>query len=215
MPQQPVGLPPILTETARADGFRSPMWVTRKLLPGEKMIVERTLAELANRDVPAPINKIRFYIGKTLNHWENNRLGAAEKDLIIADYEFALRDFSEGQIAEACAQWVSESRFKPVPADIVTLVRNNQYRDRESARRARVLLGLEEPRNWERPLPPLEPTKPYDAKGLLASLADRLKTSAAKKASPAQSRADILASRDPDAVQKLAALRKTEEKAVS
>lgn len=187
----------------------------RKLIPGEKNIVERTLLELEQRDVPASANAIRFHVGKTLNHWDNNRLAGADKELIIADYEYAMRDFSVGQIAEACAEWVSESRFKPVPADLVSLARNIAARDRESVRRSRVLLGLEEPRRWEVLPSPPEKTIARPTVGLLASLTQRLTAPAARKSAQPTSKAELLGSRDPDAVQKLAALRKTEEKAAS
>jgi hypothetical protein len=175
LPQLPVALPPILTEAKRSGDFRNPIWVARKMLPGEKLVVERTLMELQQRDVPADVNKIRFHVGKTLNHWDNGRLGAAEKGQIIADYEFILRDFSEGQIAEACAEWLKASRFKPVPADIAGLASKAASRDQESVRRARVLLGLEPPRNWERPaLPaPKEVDRPA-ARSMLAALTERM-----------------------------------------
>lgn len=178
-------------------------------------MVERTLMELQQRDVPAHIDKIRFHVGKTLNHWDNGRLGHAEKGQIVADYEFALRDFSEADVAQACAEWLSESRFRPVPADIVTLARNNQARDRENSRRAKVVLGIENHRSWERIPPPPEKMLTKPTVGLLASFTQRLTAPAARKAAQPTSKVELLGSRDPDAVQKLAALRKTEEKAAS
>lgn len=212
MPQQPVALPPILTEVSRADGFRSHVWLPRRLAPGEKLILERTLIALQQRDIPVAVNKIRFHVGSMLNYWAHqSRLLPAEKDQEIAGWEFQLREFSEGQIAEACAHWVAESRFKPVPADIIALARNIQHRDRESIRRTRVLLGLEAPRNWEKPKAPPAASQSRDVKGLLATLAHKITAPAAKKAAPTTS--DWLASRDPQAVEKLAAMRKASEKA--
>jgi hypothetical protein len=211
LPQQPVALPPILTEASRADGFRNLVWVARPLKPGEKTMIERTLLDLQTRDVPAAVNAIRFHVGKTLSHWDrdNGRLTMAEKQAIIADWEYLLRDFAEGHIAEACAEWVTESRFKPVPADIIAICRNIQARDRESMRRARVLLGMESPRRWEQlPAPPKKLVE-RPTEGLLASLSRKLRSAPPPPAANRKTIEADLASRDPQAVEKLAAMRKT------
>ncbi len=208
---RPVAMPPAVTDLARVDDFRNQVWVPRKLRPGEKAVLEATGSELAHRDVPCPENSIRFHIGKTLTHWDSGRLSDAAKDAVMSDWMFALRDFSESHIAEACAHWVSESRYKPVPADIVALVRNYEARDRESARRIRVLLGLEQPRKWE-----VVPEKPKPAAdrpvgGMLASLARRLTAPAAAPPRRDDIRSSLAADRDPAAVARLKAMRKDDD----
>jgi hypothetical protein len=220
--ERPVPLPPILDERKRIDGRTSPTWVARKLVPGEQVPLNQALAWLENRDVPAAVNAIRFHVGKMLNHWNNGRSTATEKDWEIADWERLLDGFAEAHIIEACDSWMKRQRFKPQIADIVSLIEMAQYRDRENIHRCRVLLGLKPPRVWERIPAPVAPAA--DPKKALAML-DRVTSKLTVVSRPlsrgtdvtgdgaAKVRAENRLARDPEALARLRQLRPiTDEK---
>jgi hypothetical protein len=212
--EQPIALPPVLSEERRTDGFRSRMWGVRKLKPGEEVPVKWALAHLEMRDVPTTSTQIDWHIGRLLSHWDNSRTTAAVQNEQLADWEIDLAPYAEAHIAEACAIWRRTQVFKPKIAEIITLVENFQFRDRENARRCRVLLGLQEPRSFER-IPPASKNSPADP-SKAAAIMEKLSAlfPSRRKPEPAPrvpiDRSAIkkdLDSRDPVAVEKLRAFR--------
>src|SRR4051812_40096323 len=78
--EQPVALPPVLSEERRADGFRSRMWAVRALKPGEDVPVQQALVHLEQREVAVTATQIDWHIGKLLSHWDNSKVSAAVQD---------------------------------------------------------------------------------------------------------------------------------------
>lgn len=208
---QPVVLPPILSETRPADGFRSQMWGARALKAGEQVSLQQALIALEARTAPAEPNMVLWHVGKLLNHWPSAQ-SAAEKEMIVSDWLEDLAPYSEAHIVEACGIWRRTQKFKPHVADIVQLIERAKYRDQENARRAKVLLGLSTPRPWEHLPAPREVLVDRPAAGMLASITKRLTAPAARKnQQPPPARDALMADRDPEAVAKLHAIRKPPE----
>lgn len=167
-------LPAAISEVKAVQGFRNPQWQARALQPAERVGTQQALVAIEARCRPATSQQIMWHVGKLLSHWDSNQ-GALVKDQIMEDWKLDLGEESEAHIAEACAQWRRSQKFKPKVAEILELIAGIKARDSESIRRARVLLGLEPPRNWERPaLPtPTEVDRPA-ARSMLAALTERM-----------------------------------------
>lgn len=153
---RPVALPPVLTETSRIDGSRQLAWVCRDLKPGETVELQQTVLQLEYRCQPAAEGKTLELVARLLNNWKNERTDQ-EKDWQFDDWAESLEEFSEAHLRAACKTWREEQPFPPKIADIRGLCLSARYQDEEMRRRCRVLLGLQDPYQRERPKPVHEP----------------------------------------------------------
>lgn len=220
-----VTLPAALTET-RGKVFNSPAWGMRALVPGEQVAIQQAMIELDTRLTrPAVKNRIRWHIGKLLNNW-NSKLSDGEKEALLSDWVWDLRDFSEEHIFLACEKWRTTQRYKPQNSELLEILASIRAGDAEHLRRSRVLLGLEPPSYWEKPIAPAAPAgkdRPATA-SFMEKLAAKMRTPAARHANrqpghqtrfegPTPNIEVALAGRDPAAVEQLHKLRPIEKKA--
>jgi len=142
-------LPTALVEARKVKGFRHEVWTSRALVAADRPAVENALAVFEQRLVPSEGARILWHVGRLANQWKNTR-SEAENDLFFDDWAEDLAPYSEAHIAEACGEWRrAEYRF-PKIAEIIAILDHKVWSDKEMRRRARVLLGLQEPRPWER-----------------------------------------------------------------
>lgn len=144
-----LGEPPAaLVESRQIPGFRNPQWVVRALEPNEHIAVQHALIAFEERLKPAADERVIYHVARLLAHWSAKK--GHDQDSIIDDFANDLAAYSEPHVVEACAQWRRSSKHRPVPADLVAVLDQLRHREELLRRRARVLIGLEDPKPWER-----------------------------------------------------------------
>lgn len=132
--------------------------MARPLLPGESVAVQQALVAFETRMAPAPVAAAMYHVGRLMAHWGARRgQDEIDGDSILDDFAEDLAPYSEAHIAEACRRWRRRQKFRPAIAELIELIEGVQITEREHLRRARVLLGLELPRHWEKAQPPAAP----------------------------------------------------------
>lgn len=210
---RPVTLPAIVTDAGNVEvlGRTRQLWRASALEPGQAVELQRLQLQLEQGLRPCEPMMVKWHVGKLLNHW-SDRKSDGEKDEIIVDWCADLGEFSETHIAQACREWRKTQKWKPQVAEIVAICERLFQRDIESRRRIRILLGLDKPRSWESLPPPKEPAvhrDPAEMRNMLNRLNNKLLAPGAANREPVDVAevAKSLATRDPDQVQRLTALR--------
>ena len=210
---RPVTLPAIVTETSDVEAFGRTRrwWRMRALEAGETVELQNVLLQLESGFRPCDSTRVKWHIGKLLNHWDD-RKSDAEKDQIIVDWCDDLGEFSETHIAQACRDWRRTQQYRPRIAEIVAMCERLFQRDIESRRRIRVLLGLDKPRFWEalpKPPEPMVQRDPSAMQDMLKGLTRKLLAPSAANRDPVDlgKIKETLESRNPDAVSELAQMR--------
>lgn len=147
----PQELPAPLTETRQIPGFRNRQWVSQQLAPWEERQIRDLLPALDARMEPAADVRVIMHVARLLSHWSVKK--GDDQASVLDDFATDLTGYSEAHIIEACAEWRRSSRHRPVPADLLAVLDRLRAVETERRHRARVLLGLEEPRPWERAIP--------------------------------------------------------------
>jgi hypothetical protein len=132
-----------------------------------------------------------------------------EWEAIAHEYVEDLGKFSEEHILGAIREYRRGNKWFPHQSELIEICERLVAIDTITLRRGQVLLGQAEPYRWERlPAPDTEDRKVFDIAPALAALG-RGKSVRPVGAPQAKGpdKAEVLASRDPDAVEQLAKLR--------
>lgn len=145
-------VPSILTEEREIEGFRQPQWTMRELQAGEALAVQRALLVIEERMKPVTRHALRAHFARLANHFRNER-SPEQIAVLFDDYAADLEPFSEAHIEEAMREHRRTKTWFPKVAEIRATALKLQGHDRVLRHRARVLLGLEEAKSWEKPRP--------------------------------------------------------------
>jgi len=98
--------------------------------PADRKTVIAALARLANAIGP----------DRSKDSWQ----------MLFDDYATDLEGISEAHLQEIIVAHRRESNWFPKPAELIARWNSLRYVEAEQWRRARILLGLEQPKAWER-----------------------------------------------------------------
>jgi hypothetical protein len=167
-------LPPALTVERRVEGIRNPVWAMTPIDGAQRAAVQLTLGEIEGRLVPPRRNWIVAILARLAVHYPNETKDQRAFGLRLSDMADELADYSEAHLVAACAAWRRSQSWWPKLNELRDILFGIRAADQLHKHRAEVLLGLKQPRPWER-LPAPVVVAEGDGKFDGAQLADTLK----------------------------------------
>lgn len=195
------------------------MWVMVPVDETELPAITAKVAELQGRMMPARPRRILEIMFSLIRRHKQDQKGRTDSDWeeVAHEYVADLGQVSEAHLLEAIIEYRRSNRWMPHQSELIEICQRLALVDKELLRRGQVLLGQRAPHNWEGRLlaPPHDDTqtKVVDLKPILDNLARGFSAYRAAPPPPREPRAsaaDMLASRDPDAVERLRAARAKE-----
>lgn len=90
------------------------------------------------------------HLARLANHFYSDRTPEAWK-MLFEDYAEDLDGISEPHLREAVAGHRTDKQWFPKASELIERWNFLRYSETQKLRRARVLMGLEEPKPWEKP----------------------------------------------------------------
>lgn len=146
--QRPAPLPTVLKDEQRVPGYKHPLWLPRKLEPGEDIAVKQKLLEIEQRLTPAGREEILVMLTALAEYYNDKRTQDAMTTTLSMMVE-DLADYSAPHLQTVMTEHRKTNNWFPKSAELINLltpIRANAYMLR---RRARILLGLEQSAPWE------------------------------------------------------------------
>lgn len=127
--------------------------MARPLTDDQVPVVAASLNELENRLSPSRREWIIAILARLAVAYDYASKDTEAFGIQLSDMADDLEEFSEAHIAQACIEWRKSQTFFPKAGELRRrLVELDAY-DRCMRRRARILLGIEEARNYDLPIP--------------------------------------------------------------
>lgn len=124
-------------------------WKPLRLNSSELQTVDELASAYEGRQEPMQRERIIAHLGRLANHFHSDRTPQAWK-MLFEDYAEDLSGISEPHLREVITAHRNEKNWFPKCAELIERWRFLQYSEAEKLRRARVLLGKEDPKPWER-----------------------------------------------------------------
>lgn len=112
-------------------------------------MLEDLQARLLSRLIPADRVAIIALLARAANHHRTER-PAESWQMLFEDYAEALEGISEGHLRDVIAKCHEEINFFPKIAELTSRWKTLHHVESEKLRRARIALGTEAPKPWER-----------------------------------------------------------------
>ena len=142
--------PEAITREQRVPGYRNEIWLPRPVTDDERPDIEAALREFERRLVPASKPAIISRLGRLMNtSGTEQKLSAGEVESKLQEYAHHLVEFSEDHIDAAIAEHVRTEKWFPKIVELRDRLLTRRTTADVMRRRARILLGLEQPSKWE------------------------------------------------------------------
>lgn len=152
--RRPQPLPQAITATERVDGYRGELWIVRPVDLDQMRAMEGTLAEMEERLRPGNRDVRIAMLARLSVHYPNVAKDEGALSVILADLADDLAEFSDLHVAWACADWRRTESWWPKSGELREKCLQLDCWARVYRRRARVLMALEPPHQFELPAPP-------------------------------------------------------------
>lgn len=124
-------------------------WVTREINSSDLPYLRMAAESFEARQAPASREIIVALLARLANHFRSERPGDAWQ-MLFEDYAADLDGISDAHLREVIASHRKERNWFPKIAELTERWNALRHREAEQFRRARVLMGLEQPKSWER-----------------------------------------------------------------
>jgi hypothetical protein len=169
-------LPPALDHTENVPGWRSPWWIAQPLGDDQLPAVAGALASIEERLQPPRREWIIAILSRLAVHYPNASADPDAFAIVLSDMADDLADYSEAHLVQACGEWRRDEKWFPKTCELRTKLCTIDALDRVYRRRARVLLGREEARWYDRQPPSDHGEGAAPSPERLIDLDERLKT---------------------------------------
>jgi hypothetical protein len=105
-------------------------------------------ADLQARQAPAAKSVVIAHLARLANHFRSER-PADSWTMLFEDYAEDLDGISEVHLREVIGKWRNEKPWFPKSNELRDRWHHVLHLEAEKLRRARVLLGIEQPKPWE------------------------------------------------------------------